>query len=145
MPAIPELRSPYAQVGPLVYFGRMLDKIRLHSRSGLNDDYTPFLGKGLDLRTCNFLRISYEDLRDRTLSGGTDEEILDWAFTTGGNRSEHDCVVWNQFVIKLGWNDDRTSFLHKRLGEEGLTGRGIHTFFDWIEVDEERDPTRRGA
>jgi hypothetical protein len=31
MPTIPGLRSPYERVGRLVYFGRLLDKIRLHA------------------------------------------------------------------------------------------------------------------
>ena len=35
MPNIPGLRSTYAKVGRLVYFGRMLDKIRLHAAGQL--------------------------------------------------------------------------------------------------------------
>ncbi len=36
MPSVPGLRSPYAKVGRLVYFGRMLDKIRLHAAGRLS-------------------------------------------------------------------------------------------------------------
>jgi len=35
MSHVPGLRSPYVKVGRLVYFGRMLDKIRLHAAGRL--------------------------------------------------------------------------------------------------------------
>ena len=38
------LRSPAEKVGGIVYFGRMLDKIRLHARGELAPDYHPNLG-----------------------------------------------------------------------------------------------------
>lgn len=145
MPAVPGLRSPYATVGRLVYVGRMFDKIRLHAAGQLPADYVPALSNGLDARACAFLRVDYPALRDRVLTGGSDEDHLAWAFATGGPRDEHVCEVWSQFLIKLGWNDDRTHFLQRRLHEEGLDGRGLFTFFDWIEADEGRDPTRRGC
>ena len=40
------LRSPYAKVGGLVYFGRMLDKIRQHAKGQLRPDYQTNLGRG---------------------------------------------------------------------------------------------------
>ncbi len=71
MPNVPGLRSPYVKVGRLVYFGRMLDKIRLHAAQTLPaGDYAANLGKGFDGRCCNFLRIKYDDLKARTLAGG---------------------------------------------------------------------------
>ena len=39
MPNIPGLRSCYDKVGRLIYFGRMLDKIRLHAAGQLPPDY----------------------------------------------------------------------------------------------------------
>ena len=46
---VPGLRSPYLKVGRLVYFGRMLDKIRLHAAGKLPEaDYGANLGKGFD-------------------------------------------------------------------------------------------------
>ena len=35
------IRSPSAKVGGLVYFGRMLDKIRAHEKNELPPDYQP--------------------------------------------------------------------------------------------------------
>ena len=80
MPHVPGLRSVYAKVGRLVYFGRMLDKIRLHAAGQLHADYVANLGDGqtnrLDGRCCRFLGVAYSNLRARVLAGGTDEEVL---------------------------------------------------------------------
>jgi len=40
---IPELRSPYEKVGGIVYFGRMIDKIRLHEAGQLPPEYIEYL------------------------------------------------------------------------------------------------------
>ncbi|MCF3651019.1 DUF5069 domain-containing protein [Synoicihabitans lomoniglobus] len=138
MPAIPGLRSPHATVDRLVYVGRMFDKIRLHARGELPADYQAALGKGLDARACTFLRIDYAALRARVLDGGTDTDVLAWAFATGGDRSDNDCMIWSRFLQKLAWRDDRSAFLRARVAEQGLEGRGIETFFDLIEIDEGR-------
>src|SRR5688572_6134665 len=46
MPHVPGLRSCYAKVGRLVYFGRMLDKLRLHAAGQLPAEYVNNLGDG---------------------------------------------------------------------------------------------------
>lgn len=149
MPAIPQLRSPYAKVGRLVYFGRMLDKIRLHAAGQLPAAYVANLGETkpifFDARTCVFLGLSYGELRDRTLAGGTDEEILAWAEKRGRAHTAEDCVVWNRFMAKLGWRDDRSAMLKVRVEEFGLAGRVIETVFDLIDFDEGRDPVANRA
>ena len=77
MPHVSGLRSCYAKVGRLVYFGRMLDKIRLHAAGQLPADYVANLGDGqffvLDGRCCRFLGVRYADLREHTLTGRPDE------------------------------------------------------------------------
>jgi gluconokinase len=79
MPYVPGLRSCYTKVGRLVYFGRMLDKIRLHAAGRLPVPYQANLGDGqffvLDGRCCRFLGVPYAGLRERTLAGGTDDEV----------------------------------------------------------------------
>lgn len=143
MAHVPGLRSCYAKVGRLVYFGRMLDKIRLHAAGKLPAEYVTNLGEGpyfLDGRCCRFLGIAYADLRQRTLAGGTDEEILAWAHARGTSRSDEDCHVWNRFLLKLGWRDERSHVLAKRIQDAGLTGKSIDTLIDHIEYDEGRDP-----
>jgi carbohydrate kinase (thermoresistant glucokinase family) len=145
MPHVPGLRSPYVKVGRLVYFGRMLDKIRLYACGTLPSDYHTNLGRGFDARACRFLGIDYIELRERTLSGGSDEEILAWAQARGATRSDTDYEVWNAFMLKRGWRDDATADLRQRIYIQGLAAHPIETFFDLIEYDEGRDPVRRRA
>lgn len=142
MPAVPGLRSCYAKVGRLVYFGRMLDKIRLHAAGRLPSDYHANLGAGFDGRTCTFLRVDYAAVKARTLAGGTDEEILAWCFDQGGVRTDDECEIWCGFMRKIGWRDDRTPVLKQRIVQYGLADKGlvIETFFDLNDCDEGRDP-----
>ena len=144
MPHVPGLRSCYDKVGPLVYFGRMLDKIRLHAAGRLPVNYVDDLGDAqvyvLDSRCCRFLGVRYAELRERTLAGGTDEEILTWARARGTARTDEDCHIWNRFILKLGWRDERSAVLAKRVTASGLTGRPIETIVDQVEYDEGRDP-----
>ncbi len=145
MPFAPGLRSCYSLVGGLVYFGRMLDKIRLHAAGRLHADYHTNLGIGFDGRTCGFLSITYEALKTRVLAGGCDEDILAWAYQQGGSRSDDDRYRWNRFMMKIGWRDDRTPILHDRIAAYGLAGNPIETFFDINEFDEGRDPVATRA
>ena len=47
MPNVSGLRSPYNRVGRLVYFGRMLDKVRLQAAGRLPlDENGANIGKG---------------------------------------------------------------------------------------------------
>jgi gluconokinase len=98
------------------------------------------VGIGFDGRCCAFLRVAHADLKTRTLAGGTDEEILAWAFERGGARSEDERNIWNRFMMKTGWRDDRSQILQQRIVEYGLAGKPIETFFDLNDFDEGRDP-----
>jgi gluconokinase len=144
MPHVPGLRSCYAKVGRLVYFGRMLDKIRLHAAGRLPAEYVANLGDGqfyvLDGRCCRFLGVPYAAIRQRTLEGGTDEEILAWVHARGIARTDEEYHMWNRFLLKLGWRDERSSVLPQRIQDSGLTGKPIETLLDHIEYDEGRDP-----
>jgi gluconokinase len=146
MPNVPGLRSPYAKVGRLVYFGRMLDKIRLQAAGHLPSDYRPNLGKGFDSRCCGFLRVAYEDLKAETLGGKrNDEQLLAWAEDRGGRRTDDECETWNGFMMKRGWRDAVAETVAKRIRESGLEGRPILTMFDYIDFDEGRDPVSARA
>lgn len=145
MPKVSGLRSPYAQVGRIVYFGRMLDKIRLHSRGMLPAEYRSNLGEAaaglFDARCCRFLGVTYTDVKERVLRGESDDEILAWAHAVGTPRSDEDCLVWNHFMMKRGWRDDGRTRLEERVRESGwLSGKLIETMFDYIDYDEDRDP-----
>ena len=149
MAHVPGLRSCYDKVGRLIYFGRMLDKIRLHAAGGLPADYVGNLGdeifNTLDGRCCRFLGIAYADLREQALAGASDEDALAWAHANGTTRTDEECHVWNRFIAKLGWRDERSHVLPERIRTSGLEGKTVETVIDHIEYDEGRDPVASRA
>lgn len=125
----------------MVYFPRMLDKIRLRARGELDKEYHPNLGnrRAADGMCCNFLRVDYNALRERVLQGDSDEEILEWCYTAGRRLNEGDLFVWNGFALKLGWRDAATTLLARRKQEAGIAHRDdIVTIPDLIDWDEKR-------
>jgi hypothetical protein len=139
---IPGLRSPFDQVKGLVYFGRMLDKIRLAAAGKLPEAWQPMRGTKLkgtfDGRCCSFLGVDYAALEAETLKGGSDEQLLAWAFANGRQPSEEEIEVWNAFMTKRGWRDAATERLHFRLAEIGLPPGTVQTMFEFIDLDEGR-------
>jgi gluconokinase len=125
----------------MIYFPRMLDKIRMHARGELDKDYHPNLGnrRAADGVCCSFMHVDYGQLRERVLEGGSDEEIQDWCFEAGRHLNEGDLFVWNNFATKLGWNDFAAPTLAKRKKEMGIEHRtDIATIPDLIDFDEGR-------
>jgi gluconokinase len=139
---IPGLRSPSDQIRGVVYFGRMLDKIRLAAAGKLPEGWQPMRGmvKGsFDYRCCTFLRIEYAGVQAETLKGGrSDAELLEWAFAHGRKPSEEEIEVWNAFMTKRGWRDAGTQRLNERLAEIGLPPGTVLTIFEYIDLDEGR-------
>jgi hypothetical protein len=134
-------KSPKEMTRGIIYFPRMLDKIRLHARDELHEDYHKNLGalRAADGACCNFLRVHYRDLRERVLQGGTDEEILNWCFENGRRPNEGDIFVWNSFASKLGWRDFATPTLEQAKEKAGISDRDdIATIPDLIDFDEGR-------
>lgn len=135
---IPGLRSSYEKVGGLVYFGRVLDKIRLHAQGKLPADYN--CGTHMDSRCTRFLHIDYSKLVERTLQGGTDEEILEWCFQKGWRPNDEHIHMWNAFMSKRGWRDEASEGLAEEKRERGFAHRDdIQTFFDFHKADEAED------
>lgn len=146
MPSVPGLRSPYSKVGRLVYFGRVLDKIRLHAAGNLPADYTANLGKAFDGRCTAFLGVDYAELKTRVLAGDlNDDQLLAWCHERGGSRSDEQCEVWNGFMMKRGWRDAGAEVLARRIAESKLEGKPIMTMFDYLDFDEGRDPVSASA
>jgi hypothetical protein len=136
--------SAYDKVGGLVYFARMLSKIRLHASGELPADYHRNLSMGFDGRCCRFLAVDYTAVRERVLQGGTDEEILEWCFAQGRRPNEEEIMIWNAFLRKRGWRDEEdgsTEELEAYKARSGFSHRhDLMTFFDYYEVDEGRKP-----
>ena len=132
-------RSPAEKVGGLVYFGRMLDKIRAHARGELPPEYVEKLGEGFDGRCVRFLGVKYEEVIARVKEGGTDEEIFLSVYERGRKPSGEEMENWNEFLRKCGWKDSVTPTLEWRKKEAGLADRAdIETMFQFIDVDEGR-------
>ena len=141
------MRAPvtdYKETKGLVYFARMLDKIRLKAKGelprgyfvGIDPDPTVF-----DARCTRFLGVDYNELRDRTLKGGSDEEILEWCFEHGRRSNEEEIEVWNSFILKRGWRDGGSEDLAAAKKEAGWGNRDdIQTWVDLHDVDEGRKP-----
>ena len=139
-------KSPKEMTRGIIYFPRMLDKIRLHARGELHEDYHKNFGapRTADSACCNFLRVHHRDLRERVKQGGTDEEILEWCFENGRRPNEGDIFVWNGFASKLGWRDFATPTLEQAKEKAGISDRDdIATIPDLIDFDEGRFPEER--
>ncbi|MBM3889538.1 MAG: DUF5069 domain-containing protein [Verrucomicrobia bacterium] len=137
-------RSAYDRTGGIVYFARMLDKMRLHAAGKLPADYHANLGVGFDRRCCRFLGVHYEALRARVLAGGSDDEALAWCFANGRRPDEEEVFVWNAFMMKRGWRDPDPGGTPELEHDKAASGYAhctdIVTFFDFYEVDEGRKP-----
>jgi len=131
--------DPLVTVGGLIYFGRMLDKIRKHVRGVLREDYQPNLGKGMDARLCNFLHVDYAALKAHVLTGATDEQALEWCYKQSRRLNADEILVWNDFISKRGWNDQASAILEKYKAEAGFAGRAdLRTFIEFWAADEGR-------
>jgi hypothetical protein len=127
-------------VGGLFYFGRMLDKIRLHAEGRLPDEYMEQKGDGFDGRTCRYLHVDYEALGARVLEGGSDEDVLEWCYQEGRRLTDEEILIYNSFMSKRGWRDDETDdYIPSQRRAYGVEGdERIVTDFDLIEADEDR-------
>lgn len=137
---IPGLRSPSVETGGLVYFARMIDKIRLHAQGKLPDEWVKAMGfaypMSFDARCCRFLGIDYEALKAETLKDGSDDALLEWAFENGRRPSDEEIEIWNAFMTKRGWRDAGTTRLNERLAEIGMPPGTVETMFEFIDLDE---------
>lgn len=137
------IRSPRDMVGGIYVFGRILDKIRLFAKEGkLPEGY--HLGyltgsRTFDERVCKFLGVDFNELTQRTLEGGTDEEILEWCCQNGNRPTTEQIEIWNGFMSKRGWRDAASKGLVEQRAEAGFPDReDIVTFFDLMDVEEGR-------
>ena len=136
------LRSSFEKVGGIVYFGRMLDKIRLQAAGKLPNGYN--LGTKVwtwfDARCTRFLGVDYDSLAKEVLKGGTDEEILGWCFEQGRRPTEEEIEIWNEFITKRGWRDGSSAALAEAKRKGGFENRDdIQTAFEFHRADESDD------
>jgi len=135
-------RSPYDALNGLVYFPRMLEKIRFNAAGMLGPLYVPHLGDGFDGRCLRFLGVNYDDVKARVFEGKSDQEVFDWCLAHGRKPTEEDIETWSGFMMKRGWRDEASERIVFRLKESGIENRDKDavTMFDFIDIDEGRTP-----
>ena len=131
--------SPRQELNGLPYFTRLCEKVRLFAAGDLHPELHANLGKGMDLWACQFLGVTYEDLKSKILSGTSNEESLAWAEETGQKRADFEKEWFSSYLLNRGFRDDLSSTLAKRIEESGFQDReGIYSFADYIDADEGR-------
>jgi gluconokinase len=135
-------RSPYDAINGLVYFPRMLDKIRIHAAGQLPKGYAEHLGDGFDGRCLRFLGVSYDDVKKLVLAGEPDDKVFAWCLANGRKPTAEDIETWSGFLMKRGWRDEASDRVAFRIKEAGIETRDKEcvTMFDFIDLDEGRTP-----
>ncbi|SDT98214.1 protein of unknown function [Verrucomicrobium sp. GAS474] len=142
---LPELPSAHDAIDGLVYFPRMLGKIRLHAVGKLPQVYVPYLGDApqfgghvFDARCCRLLGVSYADLVAKTHELPTDAAVLEWARATGKNPTAEQTEIWSAYASKRGWRDDATPSMREWAVKLGADPDAVLTWFDGFDIDEGR-------
>ena len=134
------IRSPRVLTGGIVVFARIIDKIRLNAEGKLPEGYHVGVVPGnrtFDDRLCKFLGVDFDAFSARVLEGGTDDEILEWAFANGTRPTAEQIEVWNAFLTKRGWRAPATTGFSKSKEEAGFGDReDIQTYFDLMDAEE---------
>lgn len=137
--------SAHVKTRGLVYFARMVDKIRLHAAGELPADYVGHLGfadnTSFDARCCLYLDLNYDDVKARALRGGTAEEVYDDLMRGRKPLNDMQVFVWNLFLLKRGWRDSGTPGVVEGKAAAGLAHRDdIQTYVDLHDAEEGRTP-----
>ena len=126
----------------MIFFARLLDKIRLHAAGKLPPDYNLGFNRPdtFDARFCRFWSVDFDVLTAHTLAGGTNEEIFDATFAGRLPLNEEHVLVWNGFLAKRGWRDVASVELAENKRTLGFGDRDdVQTFVDLHDADEGRE------
>ncbi len=139
---VPGLRSCYDKVGGIYYIGRMFDKIRLHAAGNLPEEYHANLGKGFDARALTFLDIDYPSLVERVEHGDTDERAAGLVLRAraGARPTRKSRYGTSSCGNGAGMTKGRRPFSGDSRKSHCEHRTDIQTFFDFIDLDEGRDP-----
>jgi len=137
--------SDHVKTRGVVYFARLVDKIRLQAAGKLPADYVTHLGfadtTSFDARFSRFWGLDYEAIKARTLKGGTAEEIFDGLFAGRQPLNVEQVFVWNLFLLKRGWRDSGTPGVIAEKAAAGIHDRAdVQTYVDMHDIDEGRQP-----
>ena len=82
----------------------------------------------------------FRSVVERTLRGGSDEEVLDWTFSRGRRPLAEEVEIFNAFLAKRGWRDAGSPDLRQWEAEAGLPPHSAATYFDLKDAEEGRPP-----
>jgi len=95
----------------------------------------------LRCRCTRFLGVKDDELVERTLRGGSNEEVLEWCFARGRRPSDEEISIWNAFLRKRGWRDEASAELAESKKEAAFGDRNeIQTWVDLHDAEEGRKP-----
>lgn len=142
------LVSAHVETFGIVYFARMVDKIRLHAAGLLPASFHGHLGfadpTSFDSRFCRYWEIDYDQAKARVLQGGSAEEIFEDLFRGGKPSNQERILVWNLFLLKRGWRDSGSDGLNAEKIAGGFGNRDdIQTYVDLHDVEEGRPVRER--
>jgi hypothetical protein len=133
------LRSPYDKICGLVYFARMLDKIRSVAKGEVPAECIENFEKDFDQKCAIFLGVNYELVVDYVNNGLSDHAVLQSCFGMGHRPSEGEIYMWNEFMRKRGWNDELSGTLETEKKRHAMLSRSeIQTVFQFIDADSGR-------
>jgi hypothetical protein len=129
----------------IVYFARMIDKVRLHAAGQLPADYVVHLGFAndttLDARFCRFWSLDYDKVKARALRPGTADEVFDDLFAGRLPLNTEHVFAWNLFLLKRGWRDSASAGVAAGKAASGFAHRDdIQTWADLHDAEEGRTP-----
>lgn len=132
----------------IVYFARMVDKIRLHAAGLLPETFRDHLGfadtTSFDARFCRYWEIDYEEIKKVTLSGASTEAVFEHLFRDKKPLNPERIFVWNLFLLKRGWRDSGSDGLMAEKTAGGFAHRDdIQTYVDLHDAEEGRPVRQR--
>jgi gluconokinase len=136
--------SDHQKTRGVVYFARMISKIRLHAAGQLPDDFISHLGfadtTSLDARFCRFWALDYDQVKARALKdGSTAEKVFDDLFASRQPLNVEHVFAWNLFLLKRGWRDSASNGIAAGKAASGFANRDdIQTWADLHDAEEGR-------
>jgi hypothetical protein len=136
------LRSPRQTLGGYVFLPRLIDKVRLHAKGKLLQEYIGNLlkpGLTLDGRFLTFTGLEAEELRRAILDAKTDEEVLVWLERHAKPHTEGEKQQWIADIEVYRPNAERAEWRRKAYKELAVkVDPATLSVFDLIDMDESR-------
>lgn len=140
----PYPRSPKVLLGGIAHLRRFIDKIRLRNQ-GKIQDYN-YITVGFDKYLIDFLGIDAKAFEQRVLTGGTDEELLQWVQVHRKPVTSEEVAQWSENLLASGPKDDAAHQRFQGRMQDIAIKRGtsisslpsVTTWADVIELDEGR-------